>query len=84
MPDPLHWLGVTRIDKFISMSDMKYDAVTGTGIEIVERVDIPDELIPADAKVEIDAKVYAGYYSGGKQVKSWDELASTVGRPVEG
>ena len=37
MPDPLHWLGVRRIDKFISMSDMKYDAVTGSGIEIIER-----------------------------------------------
>lgn len=37
----------------------------------------------ARLQVEIDAKVYAGYYSGGKQVKSWDELASTVGRPVE-
>ena len=23
MPDPLHWLGVTRIHRFISMSDMK-------------------------------------------------------------
>eukprot|EP00965_Chrysotila_dentata_P087201 2878675-Pleurochrysis_carterae.AAC.1 len=28
--------------------------------QVVTRVDIPDELIPADAKVEIDAKVYAG------------------------
>ena len=83
MPDPLHWLGVTRIDKFISMSDMKYDAVTGTGIEIVERVDIPEELIPADAKVEIDAKMYAGYYSGNKQVKTWDQLTTTVGRSMK-
>jgi len=80
MPDPLLWLGVRRIDKFISMSDMKYDAVTSHGIEIIERVDIPDELIPADAKVEIDAKVYAGYYAGSKQVKTFDELAHTVGR----
>ena len=80
MPDPLHWLGVTKIDKFISMSDMKYDAVTGTGIEIVERVDIPEDLIPADARVEIDAKMYAGYYSGNKVVKTWDELTTTVGR----
>ena len=31
----------------------------GSGIEIVERVDIPEELIPADAKVEIDAKMCA-------------------------
>ena len=63
------------------MSDMKYDAVTKLGgIEIVERVDIPDELIPADAKVEIDAKVYAGYYAGSKEVKTLEQLAYTVGR----
>jgi len=80
MPDPLHWLGVTRIDQFISMSDMKYDAVTGSGIEIIERVDIPDELIPADAQVEIDAKVYAGYFAGSKEKKTFEELAYTVGR----
>jgi len=80
MPDPLLWLGVKRIDKFISMSDMKYDAVTSSGIEIIERVDIPDELIPADAKVEIDAKVYAGYYAGSKTVKTFEELHGTVGR----
>ena len=23
MPDPLHWLGITKIDRFISMSNMK-------------------------------------------------------------
>ena len=80
MPDPLHWLGVRRIDQFISMSDMKYDAVTGSGIEIIERVDIPDELIPLDAKVEIDAKVFAGYYAGSKEVKTFEQLAQTVGR----
>jgi len=80
MPDPLLWLGVKRIDQFISMSDMKYDAVTSTGIEIIDRVDIPDDLIPADAKVEIDAKVYAGYYAGSKEVKTLEQLAETVGR----
>ena len=26
MPDVLHWLGITRIDRFVSMSNMKYDA----------------------------------------------------------
>jgi len=80
MPDPLLWLGVKRIDQFISMSDMKYDAVTSTGIEIIDRIDIPDDLIPADAKVEIDAKVYAGYYAGSKEVKTLEQLAETVGR----
>ena len=45
------------------MSDMKYDALVGQGIEIVERVPIPDELVPADAHVEIEAKKAAGYYT---------------------
>ena len=62
MPDALHWLGITKIDKLISMSDMKYNAIVGSGIRVIERVAIPDELIPADAHVEIDAKMYAGYY----------------------
>ena len=62
------------------MSDMKYDAVTSSGIKIVERCDIPEELIPADAKVEIDAKVYAGYFAGSKEKKTFEQLADTVGR----
>jgi GTP cyclohydrolase II len=46
MPDVLHWLGVKKIHRLVSMSNMKYDAITGSGIEIGERVNIPDELIP--------------------------------------
>ena len=63
MPDVLHWLGITRIDRFISMSDMKYGAIVKSGIEIVQRIEIPEQLIPADAQVEIAAKQAAGYYS---------------------
>lgn len=63
MPDVLHWLGITRIDQFVSMSDMKYNAITNSGIEIVKRIAIPDELIPEDAMVEIAAKQAAGYYT---------------------
>ena len=63
MPDVLHWLGITRIDRFVSMSDMKYNAVVGSGIEIGERVSIPPELVPPDAQVEIEAKKAAGYYT---------------------
>lgn len=62
MPDALHWLGITKIDRLISMSDMKYNAITGSGIRVLQRVAIPDELIPADAHVEIDAKMYSGYF----------------------
>lgn len=63
MPDPLHWLGLKRIDRFVSMSDMKYEALVSQGIEIVERVAIPEDLVPPDAQVEINAKRAAGYYS---------------------
>ena len=63
MPDVLHWLGISRIDRFVSMSDVKHDAIVHQGIDIAERVPIPDELIPEGARVEIDAKTAAGYYT---------------------
>ena len=43
------------------LSSMKHDAIVDQGIPIYERVPIPDELIPADSRVEIDAKIHAGY-----------------------
>jgi GTP cyclohydrolase II len=64
MPDVLHWLGVKRIDRLVSMSNLKYDALVGSGIEIGERVPLPAELVPKDASVEIEAKKAAGYFSG--------------------
>jgi GTP cyclohydrolase II len=81
MPDVLHWLGVTRIDRFMSMSNMKYDAIVGSGIEIGERVPIPPELIPPDASVEMEAKKAAGYFTpdGGPTA---EELKSTIGRDL--
>ena len=63
MPDVLHWLGIKTLDRFISMSDMKYQAVVNSGITVKERVEIPQDLIPDDASVEIEAKKAAGYYS---------------------
>jgi hypothetical protein len=30
MPDALHWMGVTRIHRLVSMSDMKYNAITSS------------------------------------------------------
>ena len=63
MPDVLHWLGIARIDRLVSMSNMKYSPIVASGIEVVERVPIPDWLIPADARVEMDAKIAAGYFS---------------------
>ncbi len=43
MPDVLHWLGIKKVDKMISMSDMKYDAIVKSGIPIWNRYDIPGE-----------------------------------------
>ena len=48
------------------------------GIEIVERVPIPDWLIPSDAQVEMDAKKAAGYFSATKPGSN--ELARPKGR----
>lgn len=83
MPDVLHWLGVTKIHRLVSMSNMKYDAITGAGIEVGERVSIPDELIPADARVEMDAKMAAGYYTPG-EVPDGDDLKRVKGRGLHG
>lgn len=84
MPDVYHWLGITRIDRFVSMSDMKYDAVTASGIQIVERVEIPPHMVPKDAQVEIDAKIHAGYHVGSTERKPDDaELQKQKGRNLE-
>lgn len=82
MPDVMHWLGITRIDQFVSMSNLKYDAVTQSGIEIVERITIPEDLIPADAQVEIKAKKAAGYYTEDK-IPNDAILEQTIGRQYE-
>lgn len=82
MPDVLHWLGITRIDRFVSMSNEKFDAISGQGIDIVERIPIPNELVPADARVEIDAKTAAGYYSDGQKPSAAD-LSSVKGRKFD-
>ena len=81
MPDVLHWLGLKRLDRFVSMSDMKYDALTSQGIEIVERIPIPDELVPADAHVEIAAKKAAGYYTPEPPKPA--DLTNSTGRSLE-
>ncbi len=82
MPDVLNWLGVTRIDRFISMSNLKFDAITGQGIEIVNRIAIHEDSIPPDAKVEMDAKKAAGYFTEG-EVPTEDDLKESHGRGLE-
>jgi GTP cyclohydrolase II len=81
MPDVLHWLGITRIDRFVSMSNMKYDALVESGIEIGERVPIPAHLVPPDAQVELEAKKAAGYFTPD-QVPSEAELKAVRGRKL--
>jgi GTP cyclohydrolase II len=79
MPDVLHWLGVRKIHRLVSMSNDKYDAITRSGIEVGERIKIPDALVPADARVEIEAKIAAGYFTDGS-VPSDEALAQVKGR----
>jgi len=79
MPDVLHWLGITHIDRFVSMSNLKHDAVTASGISIGTRVRIPRELVPKEASVEMDAKVAAGYYTDSSRPGP-GELAEVKGR----
>jgi GTP cyclohydrolase II len=82
MPDVLHWLGIRRIHRLVSMSNDKYDAITGSGIEVGERVKIPDSLVPADARVEIEAKIAAGYFNDGA-IPDEAQLAHVKGRALE-
>jgi len=82
MPDVFHWLGVKRIDRWLSMSNMKFDAMAQHGISIGERVPIPEELIPADARVEMDAKIAAGYFTPAPIADTLD-LRKTKGRELD-
>ncbi|WGL17191.1 GTP cyclohydrolase II [Microbulbifer bruguierae] len=82
MPDVLHYFGIKKIHNLHSMSNMKYDAIVASGIEVVNRVSIPEEYIPDDARVEIEAKKAAGYFTEG-EVKSSSALADVKGRALE-
>ena len=65
---------VGRLETFTSQ-------LRGQGIEIVERVEIPDDLVPSDARVEIEAKKAAGYYTNGLVPESVD-LDAVTGRKL--
>jgi GTP cyclohydrolase II len=81
MPDVLHWLGIRRIDQLVSMSNLKHTPIVASGIEVAERVPIPDELIPPEASVEMDAKKAAGYFSAHQP--SALELQQPKGRDLD-
>merc|ERR1719443_2287060 len=63
MPDVLNWMGLKRIDWLCSMSNEKYEAITGAGIQVMQRVDLPEDYIKESMKVELDAKIASGYHS---------------------
>ena len=82
MPDVFHWLGVSRIDRWVSMSNMKRDAIIAQGIEVAEQVPIPEGLIPSDAQVEMAAKKAAGYFAPAG-MPSTAELLAIKGRSLD-
>ena len=81
MPDVFHWLGIRRIERWVSMSNVKREALEAQGIEVMEQLAIPDGLIPLDAVVEIEAKKAAGYFSPSG-VPDPGELRRTKGRAL--
>jgi GTP cyclohydrolase II len=81
MPDVLHWLGVQKIDRLVSMSDMKYDAIVQSGISVITRVPLPSSRIPQDAWVEMEAKKAAGYYS--ESPSRPNHLQEVTGRSID-
>ena len=81
MPDVLHWLGITRIHRFVSMSDMKFEPLVKSGIEVLERVEIPPGLIPPEANVEMDAKRAAGYFT--RNLPSEADIVTAKGRRLD-
>ena len=82
MPDVFHWLGIRRIDRWVSMSNLKRDALAAQGIEVVEPVAIPARLVPPDAAVEIEAKKAAGYFAPAG-IAAPEELSRIRGRALD-
>lgn len=82
MPDALHFFGIKKIHNLHSMSNMKYDSIVKSGIEVVNRISIPAELIPGDAQVEMEAKKAAGYFAP-EGAKDAEGLKKVKGRDIE-
>jgi len=83
MPDALNWMGIKRIDNLISMSNMKHDAITSSGIKVVRRYEIPADKIPGDASVEMEAKKAAGYFNKTTGSMNKKELVKVKGRRLD-
>jgi len=63
MPDVLNWLGLNRIDWLLSMSNEKYQAIVNAGIQVMQRVALPEMYVPKAAFVEMNAKIASGYHT---------------------
>ena len=59
-----------------------YRAIVDSGIQIVTRIPLPEDRIPPEAYVEINAKKAAGYYTEGP-VPDALALAKPLGRGLE-
>ncbi|WP_293251917.1 MULTISPECIES: hypothetical protein [unclassified Microcoleus] len=79
MPDVVHWLDIPRIDRLVSISHLKYNVIINSGIQVVDRIPIPQNWIPAGAQVEIAAKKAGGYYRPDP-VPDATILAEAIGR----
>ncbi|KAG5351207.1 hypothetical protein C0989_007432 [Termitomyces sp. Mn162] len=90
MPDVLHWLGEIRRHR--KQRNSNHEEVRFTRYVHASLASAPahpltltpptDHLIPPDSRVEIDAKIAAGYFSSGKRVTQ-EDLVRTVGRGGE-
>jgi hypothetical protein len=78
MPDIIHWLASAGSTGFVSMSNMKYDALVKGGVEIGERVPIPDGLVPDDAMSRWRPRRPPGYFTPDKPPSA---ATSQGGRP---
>lgn len=62
--DVLHWLGVRHVAKWVSMSNLKSEAILQSGITIGQQIGIDPHRIDPAAQVEIQAKIASGYHAG--------------------
>ena len=88
MPDVLHWLGIAPHRPLRLHERHEVRRARRQGVKIVERVPIPDELVPADAQVEMAAKKAAGYFTrrGRPSRRTWQvpsAARSTSTEPFE-
>ena len=71
-------LGTNEATSLSARLSTWHDAMVAQGIAIGERVPIPEDRIPPDASVEMEAKKAAGYYATEPAVPE-----TTIGRPLE-